>query len=427
MSVRQRSSAALFLLLAMPLAAAAGRASAADWPGWRGPRRDAVSRETGLLQQWPKEGPPIAWATNLCGVGYSAPAVVGNRVYVMGNGGGAEWVIALNAAKGGTQDWASATGPVRHQGAGFPGPRSTPTVDGDRVYALGLAGVLVCLNAADGRVLWHKDLVKDFGGTAPQWGYAESVLVDNKFVICTPGGKENTLVALNKDNGEKVWGAAIGDPAAYSSVIKAQIGRTAQYVAFTARGVVGVAASDGRLLWRYDAPASKHPNIATPVWYRDTIFAASGYGNGGGLVWPRATPAGFVPQQVYFTKEMQNHHGGMVLVNEYLYGCSNPNRLTCLNYRTGQVTWTDTSSGKCSVLFADRRLYCRDEDGTISLVAANPKEFVLHGRFYQPYRTNRKAWPHLVIANGMMYVRDQNVLLCYDIRDRTKSAGEEDK
>jgi len=270
-------------------------------------------------------------------------------------------------------------------------------------------------------VIWHKDLVKDFGGTIPNWGYAESVLVDGKFVVCTPGGKENTLVALNKENGQKVWGAAIGDAAAYASVLKVKIGQVSQYVAFTAKGVVAVAAENGRLLWRYDAPASSTANIATPIWYRDTIFAASGYGKGGGLVWPRFTPRGFMPQQVYFTKDMQNHHGGMVLVNEYLYGCSNPSVLTCLNYRTGEVTWTDRSCGKCSVLYADRRLYCRDENGPISLVAASTKEFVLHGRFNQPYRSKQKAWPHLVIANGMLYVRDQNVLLCYDIREPKKS------
>ena len=402
---------------------AESQALAADWPGWRGPQRDGISRERGLLQEWPEEGPPIAWATNLCGEGYSAPAVVGDRVYLMGNGRGGEWVLALNVAKGGTQEWASATGPVRHQGHGYPGPRSTPTVDGDRVYALGLAGTLVCLSAEDGRVIWHKDLVADFGGTIPEWGYAESVLVDGKLVICTPGGDENTMVALNKDTGEKVWGAAIGDAAGYSSVIRVNIGRVSQYVAFTAKGVVGVAVDSGKLLWRYDAPAVSGINIPTPVWYRDTIFAATAYGKrgGGGLVWPRRSPQGFAPQQIYFTKHMRNHHGGMVLVNEHLYGCSNPNVLTCMDYRTGQVAWTDRSSGKCSVLYADRRLYCRDEDGPISLVAASPKEFVLHGRFTPPYRSRRKAWPHLVIADGMMYVRDQNVLLCYDIRDKQDS------
>ena len=395
---------------------------AADWPEWRGPRRDGISREEGLLQEWPEGGPPLAWATNLCGEGYGGPAVVGNRVYLMGNGRGGEWVLALNVAKGGEQQWASATGPVRHQGGGYPGPRSTPTVDGERVYALGLAGVLVCLDAEDGKVVWHKDLVEDFGGSIPNWGYAESVLVDGKFVLCTPGGKENTIVALNKDNGEKVWSAAIGDAAGYASIMKVKIAHVSQYVAFTAKGVVSVAADSGRLLWRYDAPANSTANCATPIWYRDTIFAASGYNKGGGLVWPRFTPQGFMPQQIYFTKDMQNHHGGMVLINESLYGCSNPSVLTCLDYRTGKVQWTERSCGKCSVVCADHRLYCRDENGPISLVVAGSKEFVLCGRFQQPHRSKQKAWPHLVVANGMMYVRDQNVLLCYDVRDeRSKS------
>ncbi len=417
----------LIVLVAMLTAVAAAvepPASAADWPGWRGPRRDGISREKGLLQKWSEGGPPLAWATNLCGEGYGAPAVVGNRVYLMGNGPKAEWVVALNIAKGGTQEWASATGPIRHQGGGYPGPRSTPTVDGDRVYALGMAGILVCLSADDGRVIWHRNLVEDFGGSIPQWGYSESVLVDRKFVVCTPGGKENTIVALNKDNGKKVWGAALGDPAGYSSVIKARIGRVSQYVAFTARGVVGVEANTGRPLWRYDAPANPTANIATPIWYRDTIFASSA-DKGGGLVWPRRTPKGFMPQQVYFTKQMQNHHGGMVPINDFLFGCSNPNVLTCLNYRTGEVLWTDRSSGKCSIIYADRRLYLRSEDGPISLVTSSRQDFVLQGRFNQPFRSNRKAWTHLVIANGMMYVRDQNVLLCYDIRDREETGEKE--
>ncbi len=408
----------IVLLIALTIVAtvAPSLAFGADWPGWRGPRRDGVSRETGLLQEWPEGGPSLVWATNLCGEGYATPAVAGNRVYMMGNGRGGEWVVALNVEKKGTQEWASATGSGNEQ-VEYPGARSTPTVDSQRVYALGVAGILVCLDAEDGKVIWHKNLVTDFGGTAPNWGYSESVLVDGKFVICTPGGRENTLVALNKDTGQKVWGAVIGDAAAYSSVIKVKIAQVSQYVAFTAKGVVSVAADSGRSLWRYDAPAGPTANIATPIWYKDTIFAASAYKKGGGLVWPRFTPQGFVPQQIYFTKDMQNHHGGMVLVNEYLFGCGNPSVLTCLNYRTGEIIWTDRSCGKCSILHADRRLYCRDENGPISLVADDAKGFNLHGRFTPPHRSGQKAWPHLVVANGMMYVRDQNVLLCYDVRD----------
>ncbi|MFW6124513.1 MAG: PQQ-binding-like beta-propeller repeat protein [Pirellulales bacterium] len=393
-------------------------ATADDWPTWRGPRRDNICRETGLLDEWPEGGPPLKWRTNLCGVGYSAPSAVGETVYVMGNGNGREWVIALNRATGGTQRWASATGPIRHKGGGYPGPRSTPTIDGDRVYALGLAGVLVCLNAKDGEVVWYKDLVADFGGEPPHWGYAESVLVDAKYVLCTPGGRENTVVCLNKMTGEKVWGAAVGDGAAYASLIKAKLSKVPQYVALTAKGVIGVRAQDGEPLWRYNAPANKQGiNVATPVWYKDTIFAASNR-TGGGLVWVRRTPMGLKPQQLYFTRKMQNHHGGMVLANEFLYGASSPGGLTCLNYRTGQVAWAERKPGKCSVLYADGHIYCRGENGPISLVQANPKSFVLHGRFNQPYRSRAKAWPPPVIADGELLIRDQHVLLAYDLRQR---------
>jgi len=401
------------------IALTADWAPAHDWPTWRGPQRNNLCREAGLLDEWPEGGPPLKWHTNLCGVGYSAPSVVGNTVYLMGNGNGKEWVIALNRAQGGTQRWASATGPIRHQGGGYPGPRSTPTIDGDRLYALGLAGVLVCMNAEDGKVIWYKDLVRDFGGKAPTWGYAESVLVDSRFVLCTPGGRENTVVCLNKETGEKVWGAAVGDGAAYSSLIKAELSKVSQYVAFTAKGVVGVSAKDGRPLWRYNAPANKEGvNVATPIWYKDTIFAASNYRVGGGLVWVRYTPRGQQAQQLYFTRDMQNHHGGMVLVKEFLYGASNPGMLNCLNYRTGKLMWSDRQPGKCSVLYADGHLYCRDENGPISLVQANPKGFFLKGRFNQPHRSQTKAWPHLVISEGELLVRDQNVLLAYDIRER---------
>jgi outer membrane protein assembly factor BamB len=338
-------------------------------------------------------------------------------VYVMGNGDGREWVVALDRSTGGTQRWASATGPIRHEGGGYPGPRSTPTVDGDRLYALGLAGTLVCLNRADGSVVWHTDLVKDFGGGIPTWGYAESVLIDGDRLLCTPGGKENTVVCLEKATGRKVWGARVGDGAAYSSIIKATLSRVPQYVAFTAKGVIGLNPRDGKLLWRYDAPANKNGiNIATPIWYKDTIFASTNYKQGAGLAWIRPGPAGLQAQQLYFTRDMQNHHGGLVLVGEDLYGASNPGVFMCLDYRTGEVRWTDRAPGKCSVLYAEGRLYCRDEKGPISLVQASPKGFFLKGQFQQPHRSKTNAWPHLVISEGQMLVRDQNVLLAYDIR-----------
>ena len=387
-----------------------------DWPAWRGPNRDGICRETGLLRQWPKEGPKLLWKTTGLGSGYGGPAIVGNVLYIMGGKDGKEWVMALDISRGGKQIWASLMGPSRNDGGGYPGPRSTPSIDGNRLYTLGIAGDLVCMDTNDGRIVWRRDLVNDFGGAIPHWGYAESVLIDGPWVVCTPGGPKNTIVALAKSTGQRVWGSPVGDPADYSSVIKVLIGKSKQYVNLTKNGVIGVAAEDGKLLWRYDAPANKIASVATCIWQGDTIFAASGYGDGGGLVRIEPSPNGFTAQQQYFTKKMQNHHGGLILLDGFLYGCSNPSLLTCLDYKTGEVMWADRSSGKCSLLGAEGMLYCRSEKGPISLVEAASKGFKLKGRFDQPDRSDKNSWPHLVIANGVMYVRDQDLLLAYDVR-----------
>ncbi len=394
----------------------AGPARADDWPSWRGPRRDGICRETGLLQDWPKEGPKLAWKTKGLGEGFSGPAIVGNVLYTMGNRDGKELVFALDVADRGKQLWAKATGAVRHGGGGFPGPRSTPTIDGRRLYTLGINGDLVCMDVRDGRIRWRHDLVHDFGGGIPNWGYAESVLVDGPWVLCTPGGAKATIVALSKSDGKRVWAAPIGDPAAYSSIVPFTAGGVKQYVTLTAKGIVGVRASDGKFLWRYDAPSNPVANIATCVTFRQTVFGACNYGVGGGLVLVQKSAEGFHAKELYFTKKMQNHHGGFILRDGALYGCSNPDVLTCLDYQTGQLQWSDQSCGKCSLLYADGRLYCRDQRGPISLVAATPAGFELHGRFNQSDRSPREAWPHLVIANGMLYVRDEDVLLCYEVR-----------
>jgi len=407
------------LVLALLASPALRPATAEDWPCWRGPNRDAVCEEKGLLQAWPDGGPRLLWKTTGVGEGYSGPAVVGNMLYTMGNGNGKQWIVALDVTRKGQQVWASATGGIHHDGGGFPGPRSTPTIDGDRLYTLGVAGELVCMNLRDGTIRWQHHMVRDFGGAIPTWGYAESVLIDGDRLICTPGGRQATLAALNKLTGEPVWKSPIGDGACYSSIIKATIGNIPQYVAFVSNGVVGVRASDGQFLWRYNAPAlTKNGgiSIATPIAYGQTIFAAAGYGVGGGLVWVRPVGRQFQPRQVYFTKDMKNHHGGLIRLGDYLYGCNDPGILTCLNYKTGKVVWRSREPGKCSLLYADGMLYCRDEKGPISLVEATPEGFRMKGRFQQPGRSNKNAWPHLVIADGRMYVRDQDALLCYDVR-----------
>lgn len=407
-----RTAIAIFLPLVscVPWAVAAE----GDWPAWRGPRRDARCDETRLLKSWPEAGPKLLWKAEGLGEGYSTPSIAGNLVYLMGNKDGQEWVLAIDRTKQGQGVWAVPTGPVRG-GVQYPGPRSTPTIDGNRVYALGVNGDLLCLDARSGKAYWRHDLVGEFGGERPHWGYAESVLIDDKWVLCTPGGGQATIVALLKTNGKPVWRAAIGDKADYSSIIAISVAGMKQYVQFTKEGVIGVSAKNGSLLWRYDKPANGTANCATPLFADDSVFAASNYGTGGGLVHLEKGRKTWNADEVYFTSDMNNHHGGMVLVDGYLYGCDN-SVLRCLEFKTGKTVWKDRSCGKCSLLHADSMLYCRGEDGLVSLVAATPDGFQLEGRFEQPHRSNREAWPHPVIAGGCLYLRDQDRLLCYDVR-----------
>ncbi len=392
----------------------------AAWPAWRGADRTGCSTETGLLDQWPEDGPQLLWEIQGLGEGFSTPSVTHRAIFTMGNYDEMEWVVALDPRKKGKQLWQTATGPVRHGGGGYAGPRSTPTVDGNRVYALGLNGDLLCLNARNGNILWRRNLVSDTDGTIPNWGYSESVLIDGPWALCTPGGENATIVALNKANGDIVWRSPVGDGAAYSSIIRAKLAGKSQYVQFTARGVIGVAANDGEFLWRYDAPANGTANCSTPVWSGDSIFAASGYGTGGGRVRIERSGKGFSAVEAYFSKKMKNHHGGTLIVDGYLYGSSDPGLLSCLDFETGDVQWRDRSCGKGSLLYADGMLYVRSEKGAVSLVEATPEEFRLRGQFEQPSRSEQPSWPYPVVAGGRLYLRDQDVLLCYDVRERRR-------
>ncbi|MCS6777122.1 MAG: PQQ-binding-like beta-propeller repeat protein [Chloroherpetonaceae bacterium] len=400
------------------LAIAGMVAQGADWPQWRGENRDGISRETGLLKQWPEGGPKLLWKATGLGEGYATPSVAKGRIYGMGLRGDKEVVWALDAANGKEVWHTPIADKITLEGAqGGYGPRSTPTVDGDRLYALGVGGLLVCLDAKNGRLIWKQDFVKDFGGTVPVWGYSESPLVDGNLVIATPGGKDAAIVAFNKASGAVVWKAAVpgNDRAHYSSIIIASVNGQKQYVQFMAGGVVGVEAATGKFLWRYDNPANRVANCSTPIYRDNHVFAASAYSTGGGLAKLTRNSDGTVAEQVYFTKSMQNHHGGMVLVGDYLYGFDN-NTLTCLEFKTGKVMWTDRSVGKGSVTYADGHLYARSERGPIALVEATPMGYVEKGRFEQPERSGNPTWTYPVIANGRLYLLDQNTLYCYDIK-----------
>ncbi|HOX03869.1 MAG TPA: PQQ-binding-like beta-propeller repeat protein [Verrucomicrobiota bacterium] len=620
-------------------------ALADDWPQWQGPDRNAISKETGLLKEWPKDGPSLAWKIKGLGGGYSGASIAAGRIFGMSNRGEDEVVWALSE-KDGKELWVARLGPAFNQRAsqGREGPACTPTVDGERLYVEGLAGDVACLQVSDGKVLWQRSLTRDFGGRVPMWSYRESPLIDGDKVICTPGSEDAMLVALDKLTGKTIWksstpsgpssgsggapsggglsgpggrsggaasvvtgtkdpglfmgehwgmrafsckmpngkylaklyfaetyegitgpgqrvfslnvqghefkdfdiwvkaggprrayietvpvevtngefrvvftrqvenpainaieivpqtdaatgaassAAAIrikaglsapftdssgevwqpesgfeggmmsqvagglggslgnrdgspgsaggfgrspggfggfgGSGAAYASAIAIDFDGQRQYVQLTARALIGVAASDGKFLWRYDTPANRMGiNCSTPIHHGGMVFAASAYGAGGGLLkLSKEANGGVKAEEVYATRRMQNHHGGMILLEGCLYGANGGNEggaLVCLDFKTGNVLWDRRDSGerraKGSLALADGRLYYRTEDGAMLLIEPSPKEYIERGRFEQPDRSEQPAWTHPVIANGKLYLRDQDVLFCYDVKAR---------
>lgn len=614
--------------------------SADDWPQWQGPDRNTMSKETGLLQQWPEAGPSLSWRIEGLGGGDSAPAVAGGKLFGLSNRDGKEIVWALSEQDG-KELWTTALGDAVQQGASQSkeGPGGTPTVDGDHLYVIGMGGRVACLNVEDGKLVWQRSMTEDFGGTPPRWSYRESPLVDGDQVICTPGGSNAMMVALNKLNGETIWknkqpssseqsptgNAASGSDrqasngqapqrpstpgngnrpggrqpeiagteepglflsehwgmtdfvqklpngnyevklyfaetfgriraegqrvftmnvqgtelkdfdiwkkaggfrkayietvpvkitdgelhitftrqvespaikaieiipqnddansktirikagqttpykdakgnvwlaeqgftggstspgffsfgggrpggfgtrgrgfgrrggsrpgAAYSSVIAIDYEGERQYVQLTSSSLVGVSAKDGKVLWQYKAPANAMGiNCSTPIFQDGLVFAASAYGNGGGAVKLLKGDDGNIDaKEVYFTTRMQNHHGGMIVIDGAIYGANGGNGggiLTCLDFQTGDVLWRDRKGPKGALLYADNRLYLRGEDGEMVLVEPSRDGFVEHGRFQQPDRSRAPAWAHPIIANGKLYIRDQGLLLCYDV------------
>lgn len=382
--------------------------SGGDWPQWRGPNRDGVSKETGLLKQWPASGPALVWKTKGAGGGYSSLAIAKGRIFTLGLRGAREYVIAFDVATG-KEAWATPYGKAFHNDRGD-GPRGTPTVDGGNVYALGGNGDLSCLDAGTGRIIWTMNMLEKFGGENPNWGISESPLVIGEKVLVNAGGRGASIIALNKKNGELIWKSQ-NDPAGYSSGIPVQIGSTTQVVFFTEQRAVGLDLKDGKLLWDYPRAANRTANVATPIAFGNRVFISSGYGTGAGLVDIKADGTA---KEVYFTKEMQNHHSSSILIGDYLYGFSNA-ILTAMRFDTGEVAWKDRSVGKGSLVFADGHLYALSENGVVGLIEATPSGYHETGRFKIP-QDNLPTWTHPVIAGGRLYLRDQDTIYAYDVR-----------
>lgn len=415
------------LFLLGSLCATALAAGAADWPQWRGSERTDISKETGLLKTWPKAGPPLLWTCEDAGIGYSGPAIVGERLYAMGANGQTECVYALDLRPQTPKKlWSTEVGTLFRDGHGN-GPRGTPTVDASLLYCMGGQGELVCVDISSGERRWHCNLRSDLGGRMMSgWGYTESPLVDGDKVVCTPGGPMGTLAALDKKTGKVLWRSKdFTDPAAYSSLVVLTVGGIRQYVQMTGQSVAGVAADDGRLLWRFER-SSRTAAIPTPIVHENLVYVSSGYGTGCALL--KITPEGngsLKCEEVYSNVNMVNHHGGVVLVGDYLYGYSDRQGWVCQNFLTGGVVWQEKKKlGKGSLTCADGHLYCYSEDeGTAVLIEATPEGWRESGRFSLPRESKQRSaggkfWTHPVIANGRLYLRDQDLLFCFDVKDR---------
>ena len=328
----------------------------------------------------------------------------------MGVRAGRENVIAFDVATG-KELWATPHGAVFSNDRGD-GPRGTPTVDGDRLYALGGNGDLSCLDTKTGKIVWTLNILQKFGGENPKWGISESPLVIGEKVLVNPGGPNASVMALNKKDGTVIWKTQ-SDQAGYSSAMPVQIGGTTQIVFFTDQRALGVDLKDGKFLWSYPKASNNVANVATPIVRGNRVFVSSDYGTGAALVEIKADGTA---QEVYFTKEMRNHHSSSILIGDYLYGFSS-GILTAMRFDTGAVAWKDRSVGKGSLVYADGNLYAFSENGVVGLIEATPTGYVEKGRF-RIQQDSLPTWTHPVIAGGRLYLRDQNTIYAYDVKQK---------
>ena len=415
-------STPLFAVEGTPSPAAKKEATKGNWTGWRGPARDGLSAESGLQAEWAESGPKLAWKVKGLGSGFSSVAVANGKIYTMGKKDGTTKMIALSTQNGAVL-WEA------DMGAGA-NPNCTPTVDHDRIYGLTHSGELICINATNGSVVWQRNFPSDFKGRMESgWGYSESPVIDGDKLICTPGGNSAVMVALNKTSGELLWSAempaSIGDRgqdgAGYSSIVISEIAGRKQYVQLTGRGVIGVDAEAGNLLWFYNRIANSTANIPTPIVKGDYIFCSTGYGTGAALIQIHDQNGSYKVEEKYFleAKKLQNHHGGMILVGDYIYCGHGHNQgfPVCLNMMTGEYAWgpeRGAGTGSAAILYADGHLYFRYQSGDMALIEATPLGYRLKGKF-RTDEVNGQSWPHPVIAGKKLYLRDQGTLMVYDI------------
>jgi len=399
--------------------------NAQDWPQWRGANREGISTERNLNLDWTEQNPPLLWTFRDAGSGFSAPTIVGTTLYCQGAAEGNDFAFALDT-KSGNLIWKQNLGAlsVSFQNRGD-GPRGSVTVDGNRLYLIRGAGQIHCLSADDGKMIWERDLVKDFDGKMmSDWGYSESPLIDGNLVLCSPGGNQGAVVALDKSSGAVVWQCnEVTDQAGYSSPIVAEVDGVRQYIQLTGKGIVGIDAKGGKLLWYVEVPAFRTAVIPTPIYFDNMVYVTNGYNVGCLLIKLTKTGDLFDAKTIYANKNMSNHHGGAVLINGYVYGYSETAGWACQDVKTGENMWTkrDREVGKGSLFaFQDRLILLDMATGLLTVVAASPDGWMEFGRMPIPERTtiqtnDNHMWTHPIVAHGKLYVRDHDLLFCFDL------------
>lgn len=404
-----------------------GGAAAADWPQWRGPHRDGIAADESMRTNWEAQPPKLLWMRDGMGEGYASVSIADGRLYTTGNKNGAQAVICADAATGEVL-W---TTPLTDKNPkhGYGGSRCTPSIDGDRLYAVSSDGKIACLQTRDGSLVWSQSFEQWGGKMMSGWGFSESPLVDGDLVLCTPGSSSAMIVALNKRDGSLKWKTAVQeggergkDGAGYASIVVSNGAGVKQYVTTVGRGVMGVRASDGKFLWGYNRVANDTANIPTPIVIGDFVFASTGYGTGAALLKLVKAGAGVNAVEQYFLdgKDFQNHHGGMVQIGDFIYAGHQHNKgfPVCLNWKTGKLVWggkiRPEGEGSAAITCVGSHIIFRYQDGTLALVEATPKEYQLLGKFKPQYQ-ERESWSHPVVVGGKLYLREQDKLMCYDV------------
>ena len=414
-----------FVVIAAMLVIIGVESQAQDWPQWRGANRDGISRETGLNLDWTSSKPPLAWTFREAGAGYSAPTIVGTTLYSQGAADGNDFAFAIDTRTGNLK-WKQILGSAFVEDRGN-GPRGSVTIDGDKLYLVRGGGQIHCLSAIDGRIIWQKDIIEDPNSRRLMWGHSESPLVDGNLMIYTPGGEQGTMAALDKNTGEIVWRSTDWtDPLSHTSPIVAEIDGVRQYIKVSKYGVGGVAANDGRLLWKVEIAGIRSANavIPTPICQGNIVYLTAGYNAGCTALRITGTGETFNAEIIYTNRNMSNHHGGVVLVNGYIYGFSEAPGWMCQNLLTGETVWSQRVSGvgKGAVVAVNDRLILFDErTGLITIALASPDGWMEFGRMEIPERSeiesmDNMVWTHPVVADGKLFVRDHDLLFCFDLK-----------